>query len=272
MYDFKRCKLCGQLTAKAAYPLRNAQIYRCHSCDFHFLNRLDDITGIEAASKGLDEKAWNYIEKRLGESSALLPKRLELVKEVTELSGKRCLDIGAGTGQFMHELQKEQALTAGIEPSNVRRDYALRKFGLKLYKDLIDAEYWQANYVGYFDLICLWDVIEHVNFPVATLRSACQLLKPGGHLLLDTPNRETLAYRWSEKLCRFSRGQQSLFLENFYSTAPYGHKQIFTCAQLEQLTAELGLQICSLRHSYQGGLLRGDKLILTCKKKEPGPE
>lgn len=266
MYDFTRCKLCATQTAEPAFHLKVGTLYRCHSCDLHFLDQLDEIEQIEAASKGLTEAAWNYIEARVDESEALLPHRLALVKEFLSLPEAHCLDLGAGVGQFMQRLQAEQARVVGIEPSAVRRAYMQRKFGFELRPELVEEDYWQNRFRAKFDAICLWDVIEHLNFPAETVENAAQLLKPGGYLFLDTPSRATFAYRISEKACRLSGGQLPLFLDNFYSAAAYGHKQIFTRQQLQQLMERNGLQICALRKSYRPGLLRGDKIVLACRK------
>ncbi len=266
MNALRRCKLCGEETAKASLKLKDRQLYRCGRCDFHFLDQLDDIATIEADSKGLDQQAWNYIEARVGESDLLLPHRLALVKEFISLPGAQCLDLGAGVGQFMLQLQKEPVACYGIEPSGVRREYARQKYRLNLRQELVDDDYWQNSFAEFFDAICLWDVIEHVNFPRETLAATCRLLKPGGYLFLDTPSRETISYRLSEKLYRFSSGRVTLFLDNFYSSAPYGHKQIFTSRQLLQLIEQHDLQICNQRNSYVSSLLRGDKHIFTCRK------
>ena len=48
---------------------------------------------------------------------------------------------------------------------------------------------------GSFDLILLWDVIEHVPDPLKTLREIFRLLKPGGHLSLITPDSGSLLAR-----------------------------------------------------------------------------
>ena len=268
MYDFSYCKLCKKPTAHPTFKLKTGIIYRCGHCDFHFLDQLDEISSIEVHSNGLSATAWNYIEARVDESASLLPHRLALVKEFVALPEARCLDLGAGVGQFLHLLAKESAEGSGIEPSNIRREYAECKFGLDLRKELVDEDYWQSNFSGCFDAICLWDVIEHINFPAETLASACRLLKPGGYLFLDTPSRDTAAYRISQKLYRLSGGQLPLFLENFYSAAPYGNKQIFTSDQLRQLITRLDLQLCTLRNSYTPSLFRGDKIVLAGRKPE----
>lgn len=268
----KECKLCVQPQGQLAYQLQAGTIYRCANCDLHFSDRQDDITAIETASKGLTPQAWNYIETRSGEAEVLLPQRLALVQEFLQLPGCRCLDLGAGIGQFLLQLEQQQARGHGIEPSGVRRAYAEKKFGLELRPELVGEDYWQAQFTEYFDLICLWDVLEHLNDPLPTLGYACKLLKPGGYLFLDTPNREVAAYRISSWLYRITAGQLSLSLENFYSAAPYGHKQIFTAVQLRLLLDKLKLQQSSLRHAYQSGAPRSDKLILVGQKPHPAQD
>lgn len=176
------------------------------------------------------------------------------------------LDIGAGLGQFQLLLNKLGFETYGIEPSVLRRQYALEEFSLQLSEELVDSCYWQEAYPEYFDVITLWDVIEHVNFPRETIASAVKLLKPGGYICLDTPSREVLSYRISQTVYRWSRGHISLFLTNFYSHAPYGHKQIFTFSQLADLVRELGLNIEYKALSYGNKPERGNKIILAARK------
>ncbi len=260
------CKLCDHQKPVMTFKLQAGTIYRCPACDLHFSDRRDEIEKIEAASMGLDQRAWEYIETRSSEVEALLEPRLALVKEFLPLAGCRCLDLGAGIGQFLRLLKEELAEGLGIEPSGVRRQYAAKKFGLPLRPELVEADYWQDRFADSFDVICLWDVLEHLNEPLATLHYAFRLLKPGGYLFLDTPNREVSAYRISGWLYRLTRGQVPLALEIFYSAAPYGHKQIFTKAQLRLLWEKLALEEVCLRHSYQGGRARSDKLILVGQK------
>lgn len=266
-YDFKRCKLCGQLSAGPAYHLGDCIVYCCHNCDFHYLDQLDTISALSRTNSRLTDQSRRYIEVRSAESARLHPARLELLRRINPSLNSRLLDIGAGLGQFQLLLDKLGFETHGIEPSELRRQYAREKFSLQLSEKLVDNRYWQENYREYFDVITLWDVIEHVNFPRETMENAARLLKPGGLMFLDTPSREALPYRLSQTGYRLSRGKISLFLPGFYSTAPYGHKQIFTRAQLAGLFQQLALNIVYKAQSYGSKPDRGDKIILAARKK-----
>src|SRR5208283_5040360 len=52
---------------------------------------------------------------------------------------------------------------------------------------------------GYFDLVTMTHVIEHLPTPVATLKEISRILKPGGFLFIRTPNAESLPRLVTEK-------------------------------------------------------------------------
>ncbi|MCF6268040.1 MAG: class I SAM-dependent methyltransferase [Desulfuromusa sp.] len=255
------------MTAEPTYNLIDSTIYTCQNCDFHFLNQLDDNSKNFDNTIQLSNQHRNYIKSRIDENSNLHLKRLKFVQSHITISNCKALDVGAGLGQFQRLLETRGAETKGIEPSPIRRDYALEKFGINLHSKLVDEEYWQAGFTQYFDLITMWDVIEHVNFPKETLESAIKLLKPGGMLFLDTPSREVLSYRLSQQFYRFIPGEMGLFLPSFYSTAPFGHKQIFTLTQLRGLFQKSGVEIVYKAKSYRNNPERKNKIILAGKKR-----
>ncbi|MDX2494837.1 MAG: class I SAM-dependent methyltransferase, partial [Desulfuromusa sp.] len=270
-YNFQRCKLCGEIAAKPTYDLGNSSVYSCQNCDFHFLNQLDYITESLRDSKPLTDESRKYIESRIHEGAQLHPARMDLVQKHINLNNCKVLDIGAGLGQFQRLLNNQGAETQGIEPSRIRREYVREKFGIRLHHELINDTYWQSGFAGYFDLITLWDVIEHVDFPCETLEFAIKVLKPNGMLFLETPSREVLSYKLSQQVYRLSAGKISLFLPSFYSPGLYGHKQIFTHDQIIGLLKQFGLEIICSKHSYSTSLLRGNKIILGgCKTKSSG--
>lgn len=207
----------------------------------------------------------NYIDSRLHETAAPISPRLALIRRFLDPTQVRCLDIGAGTGQFILALREAGARAWGIEPSWLRRSYAWERFALELYPELVDEAFWQSGKMGKFDLITLWDVLEHVNFPVETLQHSVRLLKPGGWLFLETPSRHSAAYRLSQCVCRLSCGRLPLFLTELYSAGPYGHKQIFTPRQLRDLLERAELELIQEQHTYPGGGLRRDKLIVAAR-------
>ncbi len=269
-YHFKRCKLCGAESASPKYRLKKTAVYVCPVCDFHYINYLDNLPPVvpDETLPELDHKSRSYIESCLPANELQHRTNLQLVKRQTPLSGKQCLDIGAGAGLFAHLLTESGALVQGIEPQAIFRAFAREKFGIELRGETVDADCWQQGFRDFFDLVTLWDVFEHVNFPAELLQQTGNLIKPGGLLVLDTPRRDALYYRISEWSYRLSKGANPLFLESLYSPLPFRHKQIFTLRQLIHLVERTGFTVSSMNSSL---FQMHNKMVLVCRKPESSP-
>lgn len=261
---FSLCKLCNKKGSIPTYRLNKSSIYRCPHCDFHFLNHLDGGGGEEGTN--LSTAGRRYIESRLDEGKHLHPLRLQLVEQHCSLAGAMTLDIGAGVGQFILLSQQQGASALGIEPSALRRAYAHETYDLELSPHLTEDAYWQSSYLRSFDLITLWDVIEHVDDPRSTLAAAVALLKPEGLLCLDTPDREVFSYRLSQLAARATGGLFPLFFNHFYSTTRYGHKQIFTRQQITELLQNFGLVPATIHLDDQAKRTFSKKIVLAARK------
>ena len=93
------------------------------------------------------------------------------------------LDVGCYTGEFLSRLSGEWR-THGIEPIPYAAQVASGR-GIRVHPGTIDdAEFPPES----FDLITLWDVIEHLPDPVAAMERVSSWLKPGGIVALETGN------------------------------------------------------------------------------------
>ncbi len=102
--------------------------------------------------------------------------------------GKRHLDVGCHTGRFL-----ELTRALGMEVAGVELDphaaEAARAKGLDVFQGTLhDAKYPDAS----FDVVTLNHVFEHLPNPVEHLDEIHRILKPGGTLVLATPNPSSL--------------------------------------------------------------------------------
>jgi len=120
-------------------------------------------------------------------------KRARLVNAARPQGG-RILDIGCATGHFLSTLRRLGPWeVCGLDISAEATDYARKRYAMEVFT----GELAQAQYPsGHFDVVTLWDVLEHVHDPRDTLTEIHRILKPGGLLLVRVPNAAT----WDARL------------------------------------------------------------------------
>lgn len=238
--------------ARLTYILRNANVY-VSPHGFHFTDYLDPVEEIPAdidASRLTDEEA-SYIETQLQANLNKFNNQACIIAKHLPLHDARVLDIGCGGGLFLSLLQQEGAQVTGIELSDSRAQYAKTRHNLGIDKHPIEHDFWQKDYAAHFEAVTLWDVIEHVNYPRQTLQSAANVLKRGGLLLIDTPCRDGFYHRFGEFTYRLTRGRYPTFLNAMYSSHLFGHKQIFSTAEMKKLFESVGLEVIDLHKFHE---------------------
>jgi len=264
VYDFKQCKCCGRQNSRPKYKLKNMVVYACPECDFHYTDILDELEDGEAGCRALTCNEIDFIESQLAPNTRQMNLNLEFVCHFTNVAGSECLDVGCGAGVFLSLLHHAEARVSAIEPQPLLREFCRTRFNISPHHELVDSPYWQQGFSQHFDIVTLWDTLEHVNFPAETLAGISRVMKPGGYLFLDTPARESLAYRLSEWPYRISRGRNSLMLNSLYSEKRFGHKQIFTQKQLWQMLEENGFTIIGRSTLHRSK----NKHVIVCRKIE----
>ena len=112
---------------------------------------------------------------------------------VEQLASPGCIvDVGCATGDFLAGMQQRGWEVHGVELAPEAASQAEARLGVPIFVgDLLEAKF--AN--DYFDVVTLWNVLEHLFDPLEVLREAFRILKPGGWLVLCVPNTESWAAR-----------------------------------------------------------------------------
>jgi 2-polyprenyl-3-methyl-5-hydroxy-6-metoxy-1,4-benzoquinol methylase len=137
----------------------------------------------------------------------------------------RLLDVGAGNGYFVHLASNEFGLKAdGLEISSAEADYARDTFGIELLRGDLSVVSRQ------YDVITSFNVLEHVKQPTGLLEDMHEKLRPGGLLVVTTPNPSCIHRRL--------RG-----LHKWNMVCPPHHINLFTKAALTSLLVREGFDI-----------------------------
>lgn len=249
MENFDELKQQTQNTP--TYKLSGANVFVSPG-GFHYIDHLDPMEEIspEIDGSGLTDEEVLYIERSLQSNPDRVENQVQAVERHGKIRGGRVLDIGCGGGLFLSKMKAGGAECIGVELSDTRAHYAKTKHGLEVIKRPIEDTYWETHH-GKFDVVSLWDVIEHVNYPMATVRAAAAMLKPGGILLIDTPCRDAFYHRFGELTYRLSGGRFPTFLDTMYSAKPFGHKQILSLAEMRALYESAGLEVLELSRFHE---------------------
>jgi 2-polyprenyl-3-methyl-5-hydroxy-6-metoxy-1,4-benzoquinol methylase len=139
--------------------------------------------------------------------------------------GVRVLDVGCGVGEALAYFVSRDCDAHGVEPDvNVRR--ITDSLGLSVRIGPFEAT---AYPPGSFDYVTLNQVLEHVPRPVETLRGVRTLLRPGGRVIVTTPN----AWGW---------GARTFGARWIHWHAPY-HLQHFSRRSMVRAAARAGLRV-----------------------------
>jgi 2-polyprenyl-3-methyl-5-hydroxy-6-metoxy-1,4-benzoquinol methylase len=150
------------------------------------------------------------------------------------IRGKVVADIGCGAGSFLDLVKGMADATLGIEPAQGYH-VAVRSKGHTVFPSCADAA---GEWRGRVDVGVCFSVIEHVDDPVALLREIRALLRPGGTLLVSTPNLRD----WLLELLPAEYGAF------FYRTV---HTWYFDHSSLETLSRAAGFTGCEARSVHR---------------------
>lgn len=144
-------------------------------------------------------------------------------------SGK-LLDVGCGDGRFLAQMRALGWQVMGVEPDAEAAAIARARFGVDVTcGSLEDAAFPDST----FDAITMKHVIEHVPYPVQTLEECRRILKPGGRLVVMTPNSESIGHRF--------------FAEAWRGLEPPRHLVLFSARTLQMCAMRAGLRIEEMR-------------------------
>jgi SAM-dependent methyltransferase len=224
----KNCPICKSLNTRETFN-KGEYIYRkCLSCQVLFvanpppteeIHALYSEAYYEATTLGTDNRqgypsymqAQESLTKSFGTKLSLVQSRAP--------SG-RLLDAGAAYGTFLR-LASSVYECVGLEVSHYAASVAQSQFGTKV--EVGSIEHSSPFPDEYFDAVVMWDIIEHLISPVAALKEAFRILKPGAYIFISTDDANNwlpklLGQRWWAlgaplHLCHFSKQGMKIAFE-----------------------------------------------------------
>ena len=245
------CNLCGADDPQIIYEARDHQagsradlshvfrasgdellvdpLVRCRQCGLEYVTpRPRGVDIVEAYSQGDDPTYVSQVEARERTFRAALA-RIERLHP----GRGRLLDIGTAAGAFLGAAKARGWDVEGCEPNRWMAEWGRRHYGIPISPGDLFA---QAYAPGSFDVITLWDVIEHTPDPTRVIQKVRELLKPDGLLVVNYPDIGS----WIARLL----GRKWPFLSSV-------HLYYFTRSTMARFLSQNGLTIVDIRPHVQ---------------------
>jgi len=183
------------------------QVVKCKRCGLIYTNpRLNQDLIFKGYSMGEDP---TFVSQAKGREITFARSLNYIEKHAKK--GK-ILDIGTAGGTFLHVAKQRGWEVYGLEPNTWLCDWGKKHYGIDIsHKSLFDQQYPD----NFFDVVTLYDVLEHMGDPKRTLQECNRILKPGGILVVNYPDIGS----WLSRLMR-RRWIFLLSVHIYYFTRP----------------------------------------------------
>lgn len=221
------CPVCFKMTEKITFEAWKKYIlYRCKQCDVVFSHPFVAGDSLWYKESGIYELARFHNKLYWHHGQFLKDPPL----------GHTILDIGCNNGVFLHHAEKLGYEVTGMDFNNNSLEAGRQAFGLKKLFCCTLEDFAQKFPDEKFDVITVFEVLEHLDHPNDFLDAVKSLLKPSGYIAISVPNRNMMINPLGDTdypphhLTKWS----ALALDNFMKA----HGFMIISHSLKQITAE----------------------------------
>lgn len=242
------CNLCGSQSFEVVLPALEGveqslseryrsssddicrdQVVRCRDCDLVYINPRPPVELIhQGYAEAVDE---TYVSQAEGRLHAFRKIALQ-ISQLKDPTGGRLLDVGAAAGFFLVAARKAGWQVEGIELGTWLAEWARERFDLPIGTTPLQAGLFPP---ASFDVVTLFDVLEHVEDPKQTVRCVREILKDDGLFVLSYPDFGSIFARLLKRHWWFL-----LSVHLFY----------FTRQTIRRLLEENGFEVISMQRLY----------------------
>ncbi len=227
------CNLCGGVQHRHLFRKFGYDLVRCSDCDLVFVANppgQEEVAAFYSAAADYHEELLDPADTAFARMRKVAQRHLRVLgRTIPSADGRSLLDIGCSSGLFLDQARAAGYAVKGVELSPNTAAFARDHFHLDVHR----GNWRDAGYPdGSFDVITLFDVVEHLLDPLGELAALRRLLKPGGLLLQSTPNIDGLFPRLSYRLAKR--------LDYWPHPEPPHHLYQFSTRTLTELTAQAG--------------------------------
>lgn len=224
--ETERCKVCGRV---AGYDKTHDRLDQCRACGFVTFRDYDPSALLDIYGEDYFSKAEypDYI----GQQNTLRKSMRRHLKQMARYPHQRdsLLEVGCAYGLFLDEARHHYRGVKGVDVCAAPVAYAENTLDLDARcENFLEMDFGSEK----FDVICLWDTIEHLEAPERYVAKAARLLNESGMLFLTTGDIGSLNARL--------RGRR------WRQIHPPSHLHYFSRETMTRLLGRLGFQVAGI--------------------------
>lgn len=205
------------------------QVVRCRDCDLVYINPRPSPESIhQGYAEAVDETYVSQAEGRL-HAFRRIARQIARAKDP---AGGRLLDVGAAAGFFLVAAREQGWKVEGIELSSWLAAWAKQHSDLTIHTTPLQPGQFPPDH---FDVVTLFDVLEHVEDPKAVVRTVREVLKDDGLFVLSYPD-------WGSIFARVLKRRWWFLLSV--------HLFYFTRQTIRRLLEQNGFEVISMQRLY----------------------
>jgi 2-polyprenyl-3-methyl-5-hydroxy-6-metoxy-1,4-benzoquinol methylase/predicted RNA-binding Zn-ribbon protein involved in translation (DUF1610 family) len=231
------CPVCGSPSSRPRARKHGFTYGECSECSFVYLNPQLTQDAIRDVYNDRDLREFFFKELLLPhverDQRPEFETRLSELRTLVRAANPRLLDIGCAAGLFLSLAEKRGFRGEGLELNELYIDYIKTQRPLTVHQKLLEEMHYPDSS---FDVVTLWDVLEHLPKPVETLQEISRIVTRGGVLALTTINHACINER--------------LLKDRWRYYMPPDHLCSFTPALLKWILKRSGFTTVSIQHQY----------------------
>lgn len=249
-FETVTCTLCGEKNYRVIYPadyskekdkdlvqkfrasgdeLLVDQLVSCTRCGLIYVNpRITGETIVASYAAGADPLFVSQVEAR----EQTFDKAFAWLEQYVPQKGA-VLDVGTAAGSSLAAAKKRGWTVYGCEPNRWLARWGSKHYGLKIKPGTLFEQHYKKEL---FNVVTLWDVIEHTPDPMKVIQECRRVLKPKGFLVVNYPDIGS----WIARLT----GRKWLFLTSV-------HLYYFTPKTMTALLKKAGFKVRIIKPHFQ---------------------
>ncbi len=237
IFEKVHCNYCH--SGESSEYMKSLRLVKCAGCGLIYMNERLPIEALRDIysqdyfkSPGSYEIGYDDYQSNRAEIRKTFIKRLETLEKLHGGKRGKSLDVGCAMGFFVETAKEKGWQAEGVDISEYCAEYA-KSQGLKVTASILKDFQCEPET---FDLVTMWDYIEHSTTPMDDLKKAFQLLKKGGLLALATPDISSIPAK--------------VFKANWMGFKEHEHLFYFSTEILKKMLQSAGFEI--LKTGYAG--------------------